>query len=763
MFEFLFKYPLTLYRQGSFVFLNTWPLWMLGAGILLAAAGLGFLVWRSSAGSNRIEGLKKGVIWACQVALAALILFMIWHPALSVATLKPQQNIVAVVVDDSGSMATQDADGMTRREEAMKVLDDGLLTKLKDKFQVRVYRMTDHLDRIDALTELNAQAQATHIGDSLKQVVADATSLPIGAMVVLSDGADNTGGVDMETLAEIRRQRIPVHTVGFGREEMEHDIEISGLELPQRALPDSRLSAMVTFHNHGYSGDKAKITIRDTTKVLASQEVTLGKEGVTQVENVLFNAGPAGVRTIEASIDPLPNEENIRNNVVTRLVNVDDRTPRILYLEGEPRWEFKFAKRGVEDDKTIQLTTILRTAPNKLYRQGVCPNNQDMVNGECQELVDGFPTTVEKLFEFEGLMFGSVDAAYLTPTQLQMVKDFVDRRGGGLLFLGGKDALTEGGWQSTPVNDVLPTRLPDRKGTFHWQPSNVRLTGDGVNSMITRIEDDPQKNAKRWEELPYIRNIQDIGTPKLGAVELAEAVPMNGGGAATPLLVTMNYGRGRVGVFATSGSWRWQMLQEVSDKSHEMFYQQLLRWLVTDTPRHVTGSTPVSVLSDESRVRLEADVRDKTFLPANDATVEATILGEGITDTVEMVPKPFEQGQFMADWQASKAGSYVVEVVARRGDEELGRDKFTFRREDGVAENFGVEQNKQLLEKLSSQTGGQYYTPADAQQLGDDINYSEAGITVRETRDLWDMPAIFALFLAICAVEWILRRRWGVI
>jgi hypothetical protein len=104
-----------------------------------------------------------------------------------------------------------------------------------------------------------------------------------------------------------------------------------------------------------------------------------------------------------------------------------------------------------------------------------------------------------------------------------------------------------------------------------------------------------------------------------------------------------------------------------------------------------------------------------------------------------------------------------VEVVAKRAAEEIGRDTFTFRREDGIAENFHVEQNRELLEKLSTETGGQYYKPSDAAKLGKDINYSQAGITVRETRDLWDLPAIFLLFLGIRGAEWLLRRRWGVI
>ena len=105
----------------------------------------------------------------------------------------------------------------------------------------------------------------------------------------------------------------------------------------------------------------------------------------------------------------------------------------------------------------------------------------------------------------------------------------------------------------------------------------------------------------------------------------------------------------------------------------------------------------------------------------------------------------------------------MVEVVANRGSEELGRDAMTFRREDGVAENFHTQQNRELLEKLAAETGGRYYKPDEAQKLGQDISYSEAGITVRETRDLWDMPIVFLLLLGVRAAEWVLRRKWGVI
>ena len=151
MFEFLFKYPAQIYNRGTFLFASGWPTWMLTAAILVAAALLGFLVWRRAVGSPKAGGIRAAAIWLLQTALAALLLFMIWHPALSVATLRPQQNIVAVVVDDSLSMSVPDEGSSTRKDRAVNVLNSGLIKSLSEKFQVRLYRMSDHLLRIDKL------------------------------------------------------------------------------------------------------------------------------------------------------------------------------------------------------------------------------------------------------------------------------------------------------------------------------------------------------------------------------------------------------------------------------------------------------------------------------------------------------------------------------------------------------------------------------------------------------------------------------------
>jgi hypothetical protein len=250
--------------------------------------------------------------------------------------------------------------------------------------------------------------------------------------------------------------------------------------------------------------------------------------------------------------------------------------------------------------------------------------------------------------------------------------------------------------------------------------------------------------------------------PKPGAAVLVEANP--GGRGKIPLLVTQNYGRGRIAVMGTSGTWRWQMAQPLEDQTHEVFWQQMLRWLVQDTPGHVVSSTPRQMIFDEGRLMLSADVRDKSYLPAADAKVEARIVGpEGISAQVELEPDPVNPGLYHAAYNAEKPGAYMAEMIAKRGEEEVGRDAVPFQRQDGVAENFKTSQNRELLEKLSAQTGGRYYKPGELKKLPEEISYSEAGISVRETKDLWNVPAVFLLILGLRGTEWLLRRRWGIV
>ena len=750
MFEFLFKYPAAVFSRGQFVFLAPWPAWLLVLAILIAAAAL---AWHIGRHRGLLSGLRPAVVWLLETALVALVLFLLWHPAISIATLRPQQNVIAVLIDDSRSMSTAE-NGTTRLNQAEKLLNGGLLADLQTRFQVRLYRFGNHLERIQKLDQLTGTQPATRIGASLEEALAEASTLPLGAVVLLSDGSDNSGGVGLDTIARIRQTRVPVQTIGLGRDKLARDVEVSDVTVPARALADSRLAAEVTFRQFGYARDKGRLAVREGGRLLASREFTFKSEGAPQTESLVFNAGLAGPRSFQFSIEPLPGEENLKNNAVTRLVNVTSAKPLILYMEGEPRWEYKFIRRGIEDDRSLEISSLVRTTQNKTYTQAVDAEDR-------KRLEDGFPSKADDLFVYDGLIIGSVEAGYFTPQQQELIREFVDRRGGGVLFLGGRAALSDGGWAHSPLADLLPVHIPEAKDTFHRDPATAELTTQGAENVICQFEEDPKRNVERWKTMPVVADYQQVGEAKPGALTLLEMSA--GGRRRLPLLVLQRYGKGRTAVFATGGSWRWQMMQPLADKTHEMFWQQLLRWLVADTPGRVMASTEHQILSDESRLPLRVEVRDKSFHPVAAATVEAHIVGPaGIADNISLTPA-LEEGVYTADWNASQPGSYMAEIVARQEQQELGRDVLVFRRENGVAENFHVTQNRELLEKLADETGGHYYPANRASRLLEDISYSEAGITTRETKDLWDMPVVFLAALLLRGSEWLLRRKWGVV
>jgi uncharacterized membrane protein len=752
MFQLLFRYPIAVYSKGEWIFTATWPRWLLLLLIGAAIAGLGLLTCaRAPKLRNRANRYRLLTIWLLQSALATVLLFLLWKPVVMVAELKAQQNIVAVLVDDSRSMAVVE-NGLSRETRAVRALQGGVLNGISQRFQIWLYRLDGQAAKIARPDQLQATAPLTRIGASLKQLSDETAGLPLGAVVLLSDGSDNAGNIDKEAIAALRSRHIPVHTVGFGREQLARDVELEDVDLPSQALANARIAAVVRFRQRGYSGRKGLLTIRDDKQILASLPLTFGADGDIQTETELFNAGPAGTKTFQFLLDPFPDEENAANNALGRLVNVEAEKRKILYVEGEPRWEYKFIRRAEQDDQLVQMSSLLRTTENKIYRQGI---------GSATELAEGFPAKAEELFAYQGLVIGSVEASYFTPEQQELIREFVDRRGGGLLLLGGRWSLADGGWATSRLADLTPLGIPSRKGTFHRDPATVALTPAGEQSIICRLADDSGQNRARWKKLPYLMDYQEAGTPKPGATVLAE---MKAAGRSMPLLVTQNFGRGRVGLLATGGTWRWQMNLPAGDPSHQVFWQQLLRWLVADAPGNVRASASSYVLQDDGVVRISAEVRDREFLPATDAQVEATISqSDGRNVSLAMLPNPNSPGVYEAEWRPGTAGMYTTEVKANRGREEIGRDTVTFQRVDGIAENFHIEQNRELLEKLAFETGGNYWLPENIGGLPAAISYSEAGMSIREPKPLWTVPAVFLVLVTIRCAEWLLRRKWGMV
>jgi uncharacterized membrane protein len=656
---------------------------------------------------------------------------------------------VAVLLDTSGSMLYGDED-TSRLQEAVDALSRSALPALENQFAVNLFSFAGDLVELPSLDQVPPPGPVTHIGEALLNVLRGAQSGAVAAVVLVSDGADNSADFDAAKIAEIASFGVPVHTVGVGEETMPNDLELEDVQLPSVGLAGSTVSAQVSIRHSGAA--LAQLKVYDGDAILASEAIQLpGTTGVT-TRWIDIDVGAAGVRDLKFSLDALPDETNVINNSRLRPMEVPEQRRHILYIEGEPRWEYKFIRRAIDENPAVRVASLLKTTPNKFYRQGV--ESPD-------ELVDGFPTEELALFRYDALMIGSFEAAALTPAQHDMIREFVSRRGGSLLMLGGRRGITDGGWGPTSVAEVLPVRLPELDGpSFVREPAKAVLAPAGRTSAMTRLEADDRANEASWAELPELADFQTLGERKPGAEILLEA---EFGGRTEPLLVHQRYGLGNAYVLATGGTWRWQMQLPHEDQRHETFWRQFLQAAATTAPQPVALTAERVFYGDESTVVLRAEVRDKSYQPAGDAAVTVEVSdGLGPPTSLEMTPVAGERGLYEAAYETTHTGVFRFEAVAKTADaEELGRARFAVRREDGVIEHYRVQQNRALLERLAAATGGTYFAVDDVGRLPEAVSFSEAGSVERQVLDLWNIPIAFMLLLLLKAGEWLVRLYWG--
>jgi uncharacterized membrane protein len=745
MFEFLFKYSRATYERAELVFASGWPVWLLFALIVVAGVIVGITIWRRQPGLGLWRATALGTL---QTALLAALLVLAWRPALVTQTLRPQENTVAVLLDTSGSMLYGE-DGTSRLREAIDGLTDNALPALESSFGVNLYSFAGDLVEVPSLEQMPPPGPVTHIGEALLNVLRGAQSGAIAAVVLVSDGADNSDDFDAAKVAEIAGFGVPVHTVGVGPEVIEGDLELEDVQLPTVGLAGSTISAQISIRHSGSS--LAQLKVYDGDAILASEAIQLPATTGVTTRWVDIEVGEAGIRDLKFALDALPGETNVINNARSRPMEVPEQRRHILYVEGEPRWEYKFIRRAIDENPAVRVASLLKTTPNKFYRQGI--ETPD-------ELVDGFPTEELALFRYDALMIGSFEAAALTPEQHDMIREFVGRRGGSLLMLGGRRGLTDGGWGATSVAEVLPVRLPEPEGpTFIREPARAKLTDAGRLSALTRLAGSDEANEAEWGGLPELADFQTVGDLKPGAEPLLEA---EFGGRTAPLLVQQRYGLGHAYVLTTGGTWRWQMQLPHEDQRHETFWRQLLQAVATTAPQPITITSERVFYGDESTVALRAEVRDKTFQPSTDATVSLEVSdGLGPPTTLEMTPVAGERGLYEAAYETSHPGIFRFEATAKTADEELGRARFAVRREDGVVEHYRVQQNRALLERLAAATGGSYFSVADLSRLPEAVSFSEAGTVERQVLDLWNIPLAFLILLLLKAGEWLLRLYWG--
>ena len=748
VFTFLFKYPPRLYARGDVILAPSLPPGLLVVLGLIAGAVIA-LTYARVRTPRRADPL---ILTGLRLGAVALLVFCLLRPALVLTTSVPQRNVLGVLLDDSRSMRLADLDGATRLTAVQRAFAEStaLVRALSERFALRFFRFAADAGPLAGPQALTGSGTRTDLATALNAAREELTGFPVAGFVVVTDGADNSGADLGDPVLALRARSIPVHTVGVGQERFQRDLGIERVVLPPSALAGAGVALEAGVSVRGLGGRKTTVTVEADGRIVATEELSLPDRGdLARARLRLPVLAPATYR-LTVRVAPLDGEAVVENNEYHTVLAVRPGPEKILYVEGEPRPEFAFLRRAVAEDSGLQLVGLMRSAAGKFLRLGV---------DDSLELVAGFPSTRTELFRYRALILGSLEAAFFTGDQLRMIADFVSRRGGGLLALGGRGALGEGGFGGTPVADVLPLPLSNTSdSTALAQEVAIRPTPAGLAHPALMLS-----TADRWDSLPPLTTVNQLGRPRPGATVLLSGRPTHGG-RDVPAFAFQRYGRGVAAVLGVQDTWLWQMHASVSleDQTHETLWRQVLRWLLESVPERVEVSATPARAGPNEPITLRARVADEGYLDVNDAQVTAHVTtpsGRRIAVPLEWTLR--EDGSYAGRLLPEELGVYRIEAEARRGRDTTRSAPGSLLVDDHGADVEQAEMRAPLLRRLAAETGGRYYPLDEAGRLADDVVYTESGVTVRETRDLWDMPAVFLALLSFLGIEWGYRRSRG--
>ena len=758
----LFGHERAVFTNGQFGFDVRPRVWLL---ILLAILVGVFIYFVYVRPRLRVGRRMTVVLATLRTALIALVIFMLLKPVVVVSSVVPRSSYVALAIDDSLSMKLQDTPARaTRLDYAKQMLlsppasgKSSFISRLEEKFKTNLYGFSGEVVGVSDGNTLYGEGRTTDVTGALDEIAKRSSGMPLSAIVLATDGASNVSRDLSATLRDLRARDVPVYTIGVGDTARPLDAELTRMTLPRRVLVGSRANIEAFVSLSGYGATKVLMSVREDGRAIKTEEFNLRGNDTQAVSLEIIPSNP-GFRRYTVEVTPLDGEVTIENNKQEAMVEVIEGPLRILHVEGEPRWELgKIRESLAPTEKNVTLVSLQRTGENKFYRQGI---------GAQQELVSGFPKTEEELFAYDGLVLGSVEAGFFTIDQLRNIEAFVSRRGGGLLALGGRLSFDGGKYKGTLIADLLPLTLEGRNvndGESFAPIYKAQLTGAGQAHPITRLNEDRAVSQKTWNDLPPISVSEGLKTVKPGASVLLEAKRAGGSSPAVPLLALQRYGRGQTLAFTASDTWRWRMRMDSKSNAHETFWRQLLRYLVSGTPRQIEAGAEQDVYVMDDTVRVVADIRDKHFNPVNDARATARITKpSGATLDVPLKFTSINDANvYTGEFKADELGQHGIELIAASASIGQVGAKSTVLVSDLNREFYSAAQNSDLLKRIAAETGGKYYQLGDLQSLLDDLTYRKTPYSERVTKDLWDMPINFFLIIGLLCAEWFLRKREG--
>ena len=739
---------------------RAFPAWIAAAALLVA-----FLAAWASYRNIDIPRRRRGTLVALRTLTVVLLAALLAGPLLEVPRESVEPDGVIVLADRSRSMEVEDvasrAGGTRTRDAALRELvgPGTPFAGAGEEHRVAWFGFGDALASLvpdgAGADPGEATADRTMIASAIEQALVRASGRPISSVVLVTDGR-TTDPPDRALIRRLQSEGIAVSSIVLGADQAMGDAAIAGVQSPRRAFSKDLVPVEAAVERRGPARGRAmKVELVDTATgtVLDRAELPpfpMQDAGSTR-EAVQLVARPAAagdarwevrIASADAARDLLP--ANDRRAVPITLV---DRPLRVLFVDGYPRWEYRYLKNLLQRESTVESSVMLLSADRDFAQEGNTP-------------IARLPRTREEFDRFDLFVLGDMPATFFTGEQVAELRRAVGERGAGLAWIGGARS-TPRTWAGTGLEELIPFTGPYE---LERLPKAVNLEPTPLSARlgVLRLADDPKaafpeelrSEDQGWAQLEWAQRIPPA-TLKPATEVLAESV-QEVDGAKAPLVLSMRYGAGNVLYVATDEIWRWRNGR--GETYPERFWVQLLRSLAR--PTLGTGREEVRIAIEPGRSVVGDAVRVEVELPPG--MPPATVALEAVAEDRSVAPVELEAsvapgGTFVARWTPEREGLWNVRPrdpsLAARAGTGAGLEVVRSDRELRDA-----EADRALLESIARETGGRVVGPDDAASLVRTLPNRSIRTENPIQDPLWNSPAARALLLSLLTAEWVLRR-----
>lgn len=733
-----------MYSSLSFSF-STWGC-ILG-GVVLAVTLV--LCWL---GYRRNRRWQTGVLEGLRFVIVSLVLLLLAQPEWVTNYVSNQEPEVAVLWDDSGSMETQDVEHgsagvISRREQVKQILDTRFWTPLEERNKVKVssFSTPEKLEdgRVSPLS-------GTDMDKALEETLTHSSNLR--AVVLISDG-DNTKGVSPVISAQKYRNRsIPVYTVPVGSEVSLPDIAIEEVRPPSYGVVGESVQIPFTIRSSLGRSVTTTVTLRSEEGKTVTKDVKLPAYGDFS-DTILWTIGKEGAENMELFVPILPGERAENNNKAAFRINGRRESIRVLIIESEPRWEYRFIRNALYRDPGVQVNTLLFQPTLKNRGEG---------DGYLKE----FPEKMEDISRYDVVFIGDVGIGKngLTEKQAELLKGLVESQASGIVFLPGYRG-NQASLVNSPLGELLPVLLQEgnSEGVTDTQASPLLLTPEGRTSLLTLLGNSESENAEIWRHLPGFYWHAPVERAKAGTLTLATHATKRNRYGRLPLLVTKTAGAGKVLYMGTDSAWRWR--RGVEDKYHYRFWGQVARWM--SYQRNMAAGDRIRVYPNQERpgigdsVLLTAAVADAHGAPLKDGRVfaEVTAPDGRKKTTVELTSDGTAWGVYTGYVKIDMPGEWKISV-ANADDPAKAVTLSLFTASDAV-EKIGRLARPDMLKEISDITGGRQAGVEELASMTQDIIVLPAPKPHEVRYLIWCHWVTGAVLLVLLSLFWVGRKLNG--